>query len=69
MLYVPKLATNLFSVFSVTSKGNTVTFKHGSCHIQNKKGKVIGYGSSLSNLYKLDCTVQQVTVTVADMAG
>ena len=67
MLYVPKLTINLFSVLAATSKDNIISFKHGSCHIQNKKGKVIGYGLSLGNLYKLYCTVQQFTVTVADM--
>ena len=65
VLYVPKLATNLFSVFAATCKGNMVSFKHVSGLIRNKKGKVIGCGSSLGNLYKLDCIVQQVLVDMA----
>ena len=57
MLYVPKLTTNLFCVHAATAKGNTVPFKHESCHICNKKGKVIGNGSPLGKFYKLDCAV------------
>ena len=68
VLYVPKLTTNLFSVHAATAKGNTVSFKHESCHSQNKKGKVIGNGSPLGKLYKLDCVVQPVTATVAGVA-
>ena len=60
VLYVPKLTNNLFSVHSATSKGNTVSFKHKDCCICNKNGKVIGTGSSLGKLYKLDCQVQQL---------
>ena len=68
VLYVPKLTTNLFSVHDATAQGNMVSFKHESCHIQNKKGKVIGNGSPLGKLYKLDYAVQQVTATVAGVA-
>ena len=68
VLYVPKLTTNLLSVHSATAKGNTMSFKHESCHIQNKKEKVIGNGSLLCKLYKLDCAIQPVTATVAGVA-
>ena len=68
MLYVPKLTTNLFSVHAATAKGNTVSFKHESCHIRNRKRKVIGNVSPLGKLYELDCAVQPVIATVAGVA-
>ena len=54
VLYVPKLTNNLFSVNAATSTGNTVSFRHKDCCIQNKNKKVIGTGSSLGKLYKLN---------------
>ena len=68
VLYVPKLINNLFSVHAATSKGNTVSFKHKDCCIRNKNRKVIGAGSSLGKLYKLDCEVQQLPVENATIA-
>ena len=44
VLYVPKLANNLFSVHAGTSKGNTVLFRNRECCIRNKNGRVIGTG-------------------------
>ena len=67
VLYVPKL-TNNFSVHAATSKGNTVSFKHKDCCIRNKNRKVIGTGSSLDKLYKLDCEVQQLPAESATIA-
>ena len=68
MLYVPKLTNNLFSVHAATSKGNTISFKHKDCCIWNKNRKVIGTGSSLGKLYKLDCEVQQLPAENATIA-
>ena len=68
VLYVPKLTNNLFSVHAATSKGNTVSFKHKYCCIRNKNRKVIGTGSSLGKLYKLDCEVQQLPAENATIA-
>ena len=68
VLYVPKLTNNLFSVHTATSKGNTVSFKHKDCCIRNKNRKVIGTGSSLGKLYKLDCEVQQLPAESATIA-
>ena len=59
LYYVPKLTNNLFSVHAATTKGNTVSFTFKSCCIQSKYRKVIGTGSSLGKLYRLDCEVQQ----------
>ena len=41
--------------------GNTVSFRHKDCWIRNKNKKVIGTGSSLGKLYKLNCEVQQLS--------
>ena len=68
VLYVPKLTNNLFSVHTATSKGNTVSFKHKDCCIRNKNRKVIGTGSSLGKLYKLDCEMQQLPAESATIA-
>ena len=68
VLYVPKLTNNLFSVNAATAKGNTVSFRHKDCCIRNKNRKVIGTGSSLGKLYKLDCEVQQLSAEKATIA-
>ena len=65
VLYVPKLTNNLFSVHAATSRGNTVPFRHNDCCIRNKNRKVVGTGSSLGKLYKLDCEVQQLSAESA----
>ena len=68
VLCIPKLTNNLFSVHAATFKGSTVSFKHKDCCIQNKNRKVIGTGSSLGKLYKLDCQVQQLPAESATIA-
>ena len=56
VLYVPKLTSNLFSVRTAVSKGNTVRFTDLNCFNKNRKGKLIGMGSLVDNkLYKLNC--------------
>lgn len=41
VLYVPKLAGNLFSVSAGTHKGQTVQFGQSCCWIKNSRSKVI----------------------------
>lgn len=48
VLYVPKLACNLFSVRSVTQNGYIVQFGHTCCWIKDSAGKLIAKGR-LSN--------------------
>ena len=55
VLYVPKLACNLFSVRAAASKGNTVRFEQSKCWIRHKTGRLEGMGSLVGNLYQLDC--------------
>jgi hypothetical protein len=40
VLYVPKLATNLFSAHAATSKGKVVQFAHTLCWIKDSKGQM-----------------------------
>ena len=68
VLYVPKFTNNLFSVHAATTKGNAVSFTYKSCCIQSKYRKVIGTGSSLGKLYRLDCEVQQPSTEKAAIA-
>ncbi len=65
VLYVLKLACNLFSVRATDSKGNVVQFGHRRCWIRNAQGKVIGMGTLVNSLYRLDCLKckQQTSVT------
>ena len=44
VLYVPKLACNLFSVRAVTQKGLVVQFGHSCCWIKDSTGKVVAKG-------------------------
>ena len=69
MLYVPKLTSNLFSVHSAALKGNVVSFGHKNCWIRNQKRELIGTGSPLGKLYKLNCKVLKSSVEKAKIAG
>ena len=55
VLYVPKLACNLFSVRAAASKGNVVKFGPTKCWIRRRDGKLLGMGSVTDKLYQLDC--------------
>lgn len=55
VLYVPKLACNLFSVRAAVSKGNTVRFEQSKCWIRRRTGRLEGMGSLVGKLYQLDC--------------
>ena len=61
VLYVPKLASNLFSVRSAALKGNVVSF--------GQKRKLIGTGSPLGKLYKLNCEVLKSSTEKAKVAS
>ena len=66
VLYVPKLACNLFSVRAAAVKGNIVQFGHSRCWIRDGNGKLHGMGSLVDKLYQLDCEpVSMENVSVA----
>ncbi len=67
VLYVPKLAGNLFSVKSVTARGYVVEFQGGACSIRRSSGRVRAAGSLVGNLYHLHCT--SVSREVASVAA
>ena len=71
IFYVPKLASNLFSVHAAALKGNVTSFGHKYCWIRNKKKKLISTGSPCGKLYKLNCDVLKKLsekVTIANQA-
>eukprot|EP00795_Rhopilema_esculentum_P007998 gene7998-biopygen1703 len=55
VLYVPKLACNLFSVRAVTQKGLIVQFGHTCCWIKDSDGKAVGKGRLIKRMYVLSC--------------
>uniref|UniRef100_A0A1X7U1E6 CCHC-type domain-containing protein n=1 Tax=Amphimedon queenslandica TaxID=400682 RepID=A0A1X7U1E6_AMPQE len=55
VMYIPKLACNLFSVRAVANCGNTIRFGKTNCHIPDSKGKLVGMGSLADKLYYLQC--------------
>ena len=59
VLYVPKLAGNLFSVRAAAQKRKVISFGHKYCWICDKKNRLVGTGSTVGKLYKLDCEVQK----------
>ena len=68
VLYVPKLTSNLFSVHAAALKGNVISFGHKYCWIRNKRRKLIGTGSPLGKLYKLNCVAQKFSAEKAKVA-
>ena len=60
VLYVPSLASNLFSVREVTSKGHSVLFEGDTCRIINQRGKVLGEGTEKGTLFLLNCKPYKV---------
>ena len=66
VMYVPKLARNLFSVRAATTRGNMVKFGHSQCWIRDRFGKLEGMGRMVDKLYQLDCeALPSEMVTVA----
>ena len=59
VLYVPKLATNLFSARAAASKDKVVQFGHTLCWIKDTKGRVVARGRLVGNMYRLDCKVNE----------
>ncbi len=55
VLYVPKLACNLFSVKAATATGNTVNFGQGKCWIRDRHGNLRGVGLIKDKVYELKC--------------
>lgn len=58
VLYVPQLATNLFSVHAATLQGNTVSFGR-QCWIRNKRNELVGTGAPAGKLYTLNGEVMK----------
>eukprot|EP00795_Rhopilema_esculentum_P005371 gene5371-biopygen379 len=58
VLYVPKLACNLFSVRAVTQKGLIVQFGHTCCWIKDSDGKAVGKGRLVKRMYVLSCETE-----------
>ena len=54
VLYVPKLAANLFSARAAAMKKNVVQFGHTLCWIKDSQGKVVARGRLVGNMYRLD---------------
>ena len=71
VLYVPKLATNLFSARVAASKGKVVQFGHTLCWIKDSKGQVVARGRIVGNMYRLDCKVDKPDnqATIANETG
>ena len=67
VLYVPRLACNLFLVRAAAAKGNTVKFGIGKCWIRDRDGKLKGMGTLVGKLYQLDC--EPVTVECVAVAS
>ena len=55
VLYVPKLASNLFSVRAAVGKCNVVKFGSARCWIRDECGKLCGMGSLVNKMFQLDC--------------
>jgi hypothetical protein len=66
VLYVPKLACNLFSVRAVTQKGLVVQFGHSCCWIKDSAGRVVGKGKLINRMYQLNCETEVHQVSIAD---
>lgn len=70
VLYMPKLACNLFSVRAATTKGNIVKFGSTRCWIRSSGGSLCVMGSLVGKLYQLDCEpIIQEQVSVASQKG
>ena len=68
VLFVPQLANNLFSVRAAALNGNVVSFGR-KCWIKSNKKKLIGTGSPVRKLYKLNCEVMRSLKERANVAG
>ena len=69
VLYVPKLACNIFSVRAAAAKGNIVKLGHSKCWICDRNGKLRGMGSLVDKIYQLNCepvTKEQVSAALEE---
>ena len=66
VLYVPKLACNLFSVRAVTQKGLVVQFGHSCCWIKDSSGRVVGKGKLTNRMYQLICETEMHEASLAE---
>ena len=67
VLYIPKLAANLFSVRAVTERGYIVQFGHTRCWINDVNKRVRAMGTLYNRLFMLDCEQdvgQQASVAI-----
>ena len=69
VLYVPKLTSNLFSVHATALKKKVVLFGKRYCWIRDQNRRLVGIGSSVGKLYKLDCAVENPSMERATVAG
>jgi hypothetical protein len=71
VLYVPKLAANLFSARAAAMKEKVVQFGHTLCRIKDSQGKVVARDRLVGNMYRLDCRVkrQEKQVSVAESSS
>jgi hypothetical protein len=71
VLYLPKLAANLFSARAAAMKEKVVQFGHTLCCIKDSQGKVVARGRLVGNMYRLDCRVerQEKQVSVAERSS
>ena len=58
VLYVPKLAANLFGARAAAMKGKVVQFGHTLCWIKDSRGTVVARGRLVDNMYRLDCKIE-----------
>jgi len=68
VLYVPKLACNLFSVGAVIQKWHIVQFGQNCCWVKNSRGTVIARGSLVNRMYQLNCETKPTdhSMSIAD---
>ena len=70
VLYVPKLAANLFSARAAAMKEKVVQFGHTLCWIKDSQGKVVARGRLVGNMYRLDCRIErQEQASVAERSS
>ena len=72
LLYVPKLACNLFSVRAAASRGDVVKFGQSKCWIRDRDGKLRGMGSLTDKVYQLNCkplTTEQASPALEERNG
>lgn len=56
VLYVPKLACNLFSISRANKNGRTTEFNEKACKVYSKNRETLAVGTRKGNLYYLNCS-------------